>query len=246
MSSASIEKGINRYGFLENVYLTREDWAYRWGQSLTGFHQADTDPLLLKFQHLLLGEKNKIFVPLCGKTKDMLYFANKGHNVFGCEFVSKGVLDFFEENGIDYSCKKAVSPPDVKVYKAEDKRITIYLGDFFTLSSDNIGKFHAIWDCGSLVAIHPSRRRDYVRTILDLLCAACGKYLIKTISMTGVHYTGPPYSVSPKDIDELFGQFCHITELETKEEEPETLNVPTKCRHIFLLKKKIVFTKYQY
>jgi len=238
MASDEKGKGINRYGYKENIHLTVDDWAYRWEQNLIGFHSSETDRYLLKYESLLLDEENSVFVPLCGKTNDMIYLADKGHDVFGCEYVQKGVHDFFSENSIEYTCEVVdLGCCCVKEYKAKSKQITIYQGDFFSLSSDSVGKFEAIWDRASLIAIHPSKRQDYAEIILDLMCCH-GKYLLNTTSMTGVNFTGPPYSASPNEVEELFGKFCDIKLLETTEEDPTFLTVATKKRHIFLLTMK--------
>ena len=168
----------------------------------------------------------------------MLYFADKDHDVFGCEYVEKAVIDFFTENCLEYSCEvKSLPSCHINMYKAKNKRITIYQGDLFALSTDIIGKFDAIWDRASLAALHPSRRPDYAQLMYDILRAG-GKHLINTPSMTGVPYTGPPYSVSPKDIEESFGKYCNITGLETHEEDPTLLKVSSKFRHVFLLTPK--------
>ena len=82
---------------MENVHLTASDWKFLWEQNLIPFHRSEVDPYLLSYECMLLEENNKVFVPLCGKTMDLVYLAEKGHDVFGCEFTTKAVLDFFFE-----------------------------------------------------------------------------------------------------------------------------------------------------
>ena len=237
MTSDMNEKGLNYYGKVENVQLTIDDWDSRWEQNLIGFHLPAVNAYLQKYAHLLLGENNRVFLPLCGKTKDLVYFADQGHDVYGCEFVEMSVIDFFSENSLEYSCEeKQLSCGMFKVYQAASKPITIYQGDFFALTSLDVGKFNAIWDRASLEAIDPSKRLDYAKVIIDLL-SSNGKYLTSTLTLTGVQYTGPPYSISPEEIKDLFGRVCEIKLLETKEEsgDAKVLKVASKIKHIHLL-----------
>ena len=45
---------------------------------------------------------SKVLVPLCGKTRDLLYLAGHRHQVLGVEFVERAVQDFFRETGIEH------------------------------------------------------------------------------------------------------------------------------------------------
>jgi len=160
MTSDINKQGINTYGKLENVQLTLADWTSRWEHNEIGFHLPQNDPYLLKHENVFLEQKMKIFLPLCGKSNDLVYLSDKGHDVFGCEFVEKSVIDFFTENSLEYvSETKKFGTCNINEYKAKSKKITIYQGDFFALTSQYVGKFDAIWDRASLVAIHPLKRK---------------------------------------------------------------------------------------
>jgi len=230
-------KGVNRFGKLENIHLTEDDWKFRWDQNLTPFHRCEVDPYLLKYEHMLLAKNNRVFVPLCGKTLDLIYLADKGHDVFGCELTKKGVIDFFTENSLEYTCEvKKLSSYSINIYKAISKRITIYQGDVFTVSSEIIGKFDAIWDRAAFEAIDPLKRSEYVRIMLDLL-QHNGKCLLVTNVMSNVQFSGPPYSVSLDEIQELFESIYDITLLETNKDE-KFEKVSSKFRHTHILSLK--------
>ena len=52
-------------------------WVERWQEDNIGWHQEKTNSLLEKFWPLLeLPAKSTVLVPCCGKSLDMLYFAN--------------------------------------------------------------------------------------------------------------------------------------------------------------------------
>ena len=186
-------------------------WVQMWDSNKLGFHKAETHPDLKKHEQLFLQEKSRVYLPLCGKSLDLVYLADKGHDVYGCEFVEKGVKDFFKELDLEYTVSS--SNTAVNVYKAISKQIALYQGDFFALSSNVIGKFDAIWDRGSLVAIDPCQRKDYAKVILDIMTPKC-KYLLNTFVITGEHYQGPPFTVTEKDIYDMFGDFCDISFLD--------------------------------
>ena len=72
----------------------------------------------------------------------------------------------------------------INEHKATSKRITIYQGYFFALSSHSVDKFDAIWDRASLTAIHPIGRSEYAWKILDLL-SLDGKFLTNAFLRQG-------------------------------------------------------------
>jgi hypothetical protein len=48
----------------------------------------------------------RFFVPLCGKTQDLKFLYDQGFHVVGCEGVEKACVEFYEENGMEYSRKE--------------------------------------------------------------------------------------------------------------------------------------------
>jgi thiopurine S-methyltransferase len=77
--------------------LTRlKDWTSRWTENRIGFHKEVVNPHLLKHLPVLASEaggKETVFVPLCGKTKDLKYLEERGFNVVGLEYSEKGWLE---------------------------------------------------------------------------------------------------------------------------------------------------------
>ena len=189
-----------------------DEWNKAWANNDIGFHNDNVLPDLLRHENTFLSSNCRVYVPLCGKTLDMIYLADKGHDVHGCEFVKKGVKDFFQENNLEYTTTKILSG-NVVVYKAVSKKITIYQGDFFALKFDVIGKFDAIWDRGGFVAIDPAQRVEYAKVMKDLMAPDC-KYLLNTFLIQGDLYQGPPHSISDETLQSVFGSFCKIAVLD--------------------------------
>jgi len=82
-------------------------WHDRWENDRIGFHQETINPYLNEYvSHLKKSTSRCIFVPLCGKTKDMLWLSEKGFHVVGVEINEKAIISFFSENKIEYSKRR--------------------------------------------------------------------------------------------------------------------------------------------
>ena len=81
-------------------------WFEKWEKNDIGFHQSDYNRLLVKYWSSLDLEKgSEIFVPFCGKSKDMLWLKKKRHKVFGNEISQVAVKSFFQENNLNREIK---------------------------------------------------------------------------------------------------------------------------------------------
>merc|ERR1712117_415494 len=101
----------------------------------------------------------KFFFPLCGKTKDMLWIYQQGHDVVGVEAVTEAVRQFFEESEIDFTVEKC-SQVDGWVFKSHDGRIRIFACDLFKITPEVIGPIDCVFDRGSYVAIERESRKQ--------------------------------------------------------------------------------------
>ena len=109
-------------------------WLQRWENNETGFHQQTINPYLQYFYGakgpaVEQREKLKVFVPLCGKSKDMLWLSQNNYRVFGVECSERAVRDFFEENAVNY---RHAAKDQHALYISSDQRaeIEIFQGDF--------------------------------------------------------------------------------------------------------------------
>ncbi len=81
--------------------MDAEFWKQRWENNQTGFHLDEVNPFLPRFwSQLHLPEKGKVFVPLCGKSLDLLWLREQGHDVCGVELSPLAVQQFFAEQGL--------------------------------------------------------------------------------------------------------------------------------------------------
>lgn len=192
-----------------------EFWSERWKDNKTGWQVTGVNNCLLEHGEALLppsGPHRRIFVPLCGKTVDLKWFYDSGHEVVGVEGVEKGILEFFAENSLPYVTETLTW---AKVFRTECSRLKIYCCDLMDVDLETLGKFDAVWDRGSLVAIYEEDRKKYAALLKSLLTPDF-RYLLATIVYPpDERITGPPRCVPPALVEELFGDVCKVKTLET-------------------------------
>src|SRR5512135_332619 len=145
--------------------MDKDFWLERWEREEIGFHQNETNPYLSQYwQDLPLAPGSKVFVPLCGKSLDMLWLRKQGHPVLGVELSPLAVEAFFKENG--YTPDHDSSH---KFESCEADGIRILCGDFFNLEQDDLAQVGAVYDRASLVALPPAMRERYARHLASIL-----------------------------------------------------------------------------
>ena len=188
----------------ESVNLSR--WAERWREDRIGWHVNEVNAVLVAHGDSLLSEseENRVMVPLCGKTLDMVYFAKHRSvaRVVGIDGIQKALDEFIKEQpdlGI-----QAGEPTECFATMHGDK-ISLLKGDFFQLSTTATGaKFHAVLDRGSLIAIEPTLREAYVKVMGDVVLAPGGKILLVTVENENTKREGPPFFMTESDVRQLY------------------------------------------
>uniref|UniRef100_A0A3P9J4U4 thiopurine S-methyltransferase n=1 Tax=Oryzias latipes TaxID=8090 RepID=A0A3P9J4U4_ORYLA len=192
------------------------EWEERWQQDRIGFHQPTVHRMLEKNLDKVLNGRTgvRFFFPLCGKAIDMKWLADQGHSVVGVEISEKGIQQFFEENNMTFSEEPVPEIPGAKVFRNPEKNISLYQCDLFQFSSSIAGRFGAIWDRGSLVAINPKDRKKYAALIVSLIDEDC-RYLLDTFLYNPDQYRGPPFFVPDEQVRSLFGSSCNVELLQS-------------------------------
>ena len=201
--------------------MTRDYWLERWERDETGFHQDSFNPYLLEhWKTLQLAASSQILVPLCGKTRDMLWLRDQGHSVLGVELSALAVQAFFEENRLIPNHSGYLSDKRFDCYAVNN--ITILLGDFFDLNKQDLGKTSAVYDRASLVALPPETRRRYASQLCNMLPPG-SKILLVGFDYPQSEMHGPPYAVSPDEITTLYQNHAEIdllAQIDVLEENP--------------------------
>src|SRR5690606_5810549 len=208
-------------------------WIDKWKEGQIGFHKNEFNEALVKYFPYVKPQKNeKVLVPLCGKSKDLLWLKNQELNVHGVELYEKAAETFFLENNLSFDKSER---GDFIDYSSPG--ITISCGDFFNLSK--VDKYHHIYDRAALVALPFDMRRRYAKVISDVLQKG-GKYLLVVYEYNQDEMSGPPFSVSKSEIEELYGDHFSIKLLESERpptEGPKLLELFNFKQNIYLLEK---------
>jgi thiopurine S-methyltransferase len=140
-------------------------WLAFWRDRRTDFHQSAVNPLLSKFwPGLQMAHGSRVFVPLCGKSLDMIWLAQQGHEVVGVELSTVAVADFFRENGL-----KPVQRKIGQFTLWNDGKFSILCGDYFALTKADIGQFDTVYDRAALTALPENIRSLYVDQLRKLV-----------------------------------------------------------------------------
>lgn len=183
-------------------------WHDMWASGKVGFHQSDINEFLLAhWKSLNLTGHEAVLVPLCGKSLDMLWLQQQGHEVLGIELSQKALDEFLEENSIS---AKPVKHDQFCGYELE--AMTLLCGDFFKLSAEDCAQIGAVYDRASIVALPPEMRQSYVKH-LQLILPKGIKILMVTMEYDQSVMSGPPFSVTEDEVRTLFKDFASIEKL---------------------------------
>lgn len=185
--------------------MPKNYWLERWEREETGFHQDRINPYLRQYwPELNLFNAGEVFVPMCGKSRDMLWLRKQGHSVLGVELSAIAVQAFFQENG---HAPHQVTGEKFDCWEANG--IRILCGDFFDLNKDDLAKASAVYDRASLVALPPEMREPYVRHLLSILPPTT-KIMLITFDYPQSEMCGPPFAVSTDEVRMLYQEQAEI------------------------------------
>lgn len=204
--------------------MQKEFWYDKWQADQIGFHLESAHPLLQKFHDQVFASSQSVFVPLCGKSKDLVFLAQQHHQVIGNELSDKAVQAFYLENyQLDNAQLTALSDKLELKHSNLSTRglchyslngVSIFQGDFFQLEKDQLKGVEAIYDRAALIALPTAMRLDYVAHLKTLFNSA--NLLLITLEYEQAKMDGPPFSVSRNEVDSLF-KFAQIKVLYSKD-----------------------------
>ncbi|NIR31604.1 MAG: thiopurine S-methyltransferase [Gammaproteobacteria bacterium] len=175
-------------------------WHERWRSNRIAFHNDEVNPVLeTNLSRLRLEPGARVFVPLCGKSLDMLWLCRQGFRVLGVEISPIAVRAFFEENGLGY--REQRQGPFTSL---EGDTVHLLCGDFFDLRPVDVAEVSGVYDRASLIALLPAQRQNYARHLLHLLPRRLPVLLV-TLEYPQHEMNGPPFSVGEAEVRELFG-----------------------------------------
>ena len=160
-----------------------EFWQKRWRERQVGFHQSAPHPFLERWWPSLgVPPGARVYVPLCGKSLDMVWLAVRGYSVVGSELSAIAVEEFFGEQR--HTDVKAETRGPFEVHRTG--AYELLQGDALQLTPELLGPVQAAYDRAALVALPPEMRGRLRRKLRRVdahrqshavgglrICAAC-------------------------------------------------------------------------
>lgn len=200
-------------------------WQKRWQEGRIGFNQSMVNPLLIEyFNRLNLTAGSRIFVPLCGKSIDMVWLATQGYDVVGVELVETAVQAFFAEQNIEPTVYQQADNSTMKYYQGQwsGQTITLWVADIFALTAKDIGSIDAVYDKAALIALPADMRVRYSEQVRKLSSDTnkvdganneITPQLLLTLNYDQRKRNGPPFSINGEQLEQYYSAHYQISEL---------------------------------
>ena len=184
-------------------------WHQRWESNQIGFHGSTAHPLLVKhFQTLEVPEGSRIFLPLCGKTRDIAWLLSQGYAVAGAELSEIAITQLFEELQLS---PHITDLGKLKHYQA--LKIDIFVGDIFDLSAEKLDPVDGVYDRAALVALPAAIRQQYTQHLRKITQQA--PQLLICFEYDQQKMEGPPFSIADSEVQQHYDDHYHLELLET-------------------------------
>ena len=197
--------------------MDRNFWLNRWNENQIGFHSKSVNSSLSRFwPKIVKSSSGKVLVPLCGKSEDLRWLAEQGHDVVGVELSLLAAKAFAAEQSIVFT---ETHEPPFTVFRGE--HITYYVGDFFDFPREAEGSFSLFYDRAALIALPPEMRPAYASHLASLMEPKTDGLLI-ALEYDSSEMHGPPFPVSEAEVPRLFsGYGCRkLLEFDCLDQEP--------------------------
>ncbi len=186
-----------------------DPWLMRWATGNINFHRRDVHPALPRHWRPTSGA---VLVPLCGKSLDLRWLAERGHTVVGVELAERAIHDFFAEQGLAFDRRDGELP----AFAARELPITLFCGDYFAFRGQS---FDAVYDRAALVALPPDLRPRYAAHT-DSLLRNGAFHLVVTLEYDQSRIEGPPFSVPADEVRRYWPDLELLDRTEARDDAP--------------------------
>lgn len=187
-------------------------WLKVWERAQIRFHEGKpNDAMVRHFAAMELAPGARVFLPFCGKTRDIAWFLAQGYRVAGAELSELAVGQLFEELGL----VPEITPIGTQrrySARAGDLTIDIFAGDMFALTAADLGPVDAIYDRAALVALPEPMRAGYAAQLIALSGRA--PQFLNCFEYDQSQRQGPPFSIDAGEVARLYGASYALTLLE--------------------------------
>lgn len=180
-------------------------WLQCWRDRRTDFNQKTVNQLLTRFWPSLdLARGSRVFVPLCGKSLDMIWLAKQGHEVIGVELSPIAVRAFFRENQLQPTRRRVG-----RFTLWEHGRLHILCGDYFSLTKGYLGQIDTVYDRAALTALPEDIRMLYVAHLRLIVPETTNVFLLTTEDAEEQETPSQVFGVA-EEIKTLYSEYFEI------------------------------------
>ncbi|WP_278369195.1 thiopurine S-methyltransferase [Pseudoalteromonas lipolytica] len=184
--------------------MDAKHWHNRWENNEIGFHEGDVNRYLDQyFTNLSLQPGDTVFVPLCGKTHDIHFLLASGMKVVGAELSEIAIKQLFQELNLT---PEITNHGTLTCYQGAN--LTVWVGDIFTLTPEQLGTVNAVYDRAALVALPLSMRVRYTQHILQLANKA--QQLVVVFEYQQSEFSGPPFNVTANELHQHYDAYYQL------------------------------------
>ncbi|WP_110657188.1 thiopurine S-methyltransferase [Salinicola halimionae] len=203
--------------------MEHDFWQARWENEQLGFHLPFVHPILKRnLASFELDADARIFLPLCGKTMDIGWLLAQGYRVIGAELSEIAVAQLFESLINDQGMAEPVIDEWVGGQRWQAGGLTIFQGDIFQLTAQDLGPIDLVYDRAALVALPPAMRPAYAEQIVALTRGA--PQLLITFEYDPAEKDGPPFPVLADEVERHYAVHYTTTECSRKDVLQSSLN----------------------
>lgn len=184
--------------------MEAEYWHKKWAEKDIGFHEGTVNSSLAAYlDQLELAPGARIFVPLCGKTRDIAWLLAHGYRVVGVELSSLAVSELLNELELAYTEQ---SIGELQCFTATN--LVVWQGDFFALTKEMLGEVDAVYDRAALVALVKPLRDQYTAHLRSLTEST--PQLLVTYEYDQSAFAGPPFAISEAEVNRHYADDYQI------------------------------------
>jgi thiopurine S-methyltransferase len=185
-------------------------WHARWQANQIAFHEGEANHLLVRhFATLGLAPGSRVFVPLCGKTRDIAWLLSIGLDVVAVELSEVAIEQLFDDLG---SKPTIARHGPLRHYSSAN--LAVYVGDLFDLTAAMTGPVSGVYDRAALVALPTDMRTRYAAHVRQITAGA--PQLMICFEYDQSQMDGPPFSITRTELQRLYDGHHAMTLLETR------------------------------
>lgn len=209
-------------------------WHARWQEHKIGFHLPSANPLLVQHFAALrehMPPSGHIFLPLCGKTRDLAWLLAQGFKVSGAELSTIAIEELFAELG---------ETPEISEHGAVTRyqagQLTLYGGDIFDLSPELLGHVDGIYDRAALVALPADMRVRYTAHLQHLTQTAPQLLICFRYDQSALE--GPPFALHDSEVEAHYQSSYQLEALDQVEVPGGLRGIVPATERVWLLTRK--------